>query len=747
MTNEMPDFLAGLNAQQKEAVTHLEGPLLVLAGAGSGKTRTITHKIAYLLRYHDCSAREVLAVTFTNKAADEMKSRVQALCGTHAGLPWISTFHSFGVRILRSHARRLGFSSDFAICDVGDQKNLLKQVMRELHLTEGQIALQKVRSIISRCKNHNQEPEDYLKSSRDFDAEWIYRIFCSYQKALLKSNAMDFDDLILLTVRLLSEHPEIRNFWASRLRYLLIDEYQDTNSTQYELVKLLSSVHSNITAVGDEDQSIYGFRGADINNILRFETDFPGARTIKLEQNYRSSQTILNAATAVVSNNLSRKGKVLWTQRPAGPPITLKVAEHAAAEAEFVAQQIYGHLREGKKPIAVLYRTNFQSRQFEESLRRLQIPYKLVGGVSFYSRKEVKDALAYLRLAANRQDDISLRRIINEPARGIGAATLDRILEIAVETSASLWDAIRIGLEENRFPGRAHLALERFRQIIDECGSQLQFPLHMALERILEKSGYFLALKKEDSEQAEDRLLNLQELLTLAKEYSDGKDSRQEFLDHVALRAEIDDFDGEVPVVLMTLHNAKGLEFPVVFLAGCEDGLFPHSRAIAEDDLEEERRLCYVGLTRAKEKLYLSYSRRRRFFGRDSDELSRPSRFLREVPEHLTEVVAAASDWHSERQPVLLGAQSLRTPSRKRVFPGRTYDSVSSVREALRKHGAGRQRGGGGLRVGAQIVHEKFGQGKILHIEEAPGDLKVTVQFPGIGKKKLLQRYARLRPV
>jgi DNA helicase-2/ATP-dependent DNA helicase PcrA len=547
-------------------------------------------------------------------------------------------------------------------------------------------------------------------------------------------------------VQLFRENADLCGRYGDIFRYLLIDEYQDTNPPQYELIRLLTVAHQNLSAVGDEDQAIYGFRGADITNILRFEADFPGAQVIKLEQNYRSCQTILSAATAVVSNNLNRKDKVLWTDLPKGEPITVFVADDAASEAAFVAQQTYLHRQDGVRSVAVLYRTNFQSRQFEEAFRRLSIPYKLVGGVSFYHRREVRDAMAYLRVVLNPGDDVSLGRILNQPPRGIGERTRSRLLRTSSDQSIPIWEAILKSLADQEFPGRAHRALQDFVDMIEACFEMRELPLHLALEKILKKVGYLKWLEDDGSEEASNRILNLKELMNVAREY-EGAESWQQFLDEAALHTELDEVDESADVTLMTLHNAKGLEFPVVFLAGCEEGLFPHSRSIAENDLEEERRLCYVGLTRARQRLYLSYSRHRRFFGRESNEINQPSRFLHEIPSELIENRYSQS-FHGSRSyaaPVSLQASSLSVPAKPRSnYSGKTYNSPDSIRQALSKRAP--KKGSGGLQKGTLIVHERFGKGQVLAVESTGDDLKVTVRFPGLGVKKLLQSYAKLKP-
>ena len=729
-------YLSDLNSEQRKAVCQTEGPVLVLAGAGSGKTRTLTYKIAHLIALDQARPEQILAVTFTNKAAEAMRDRVGNLLRQQASAPLICTFHSFAVRLLRRHAGRLDYGSDFAICDRDDQKRVLKRVYEELQLPEIEMPAARVLAIISWAKNQNWGPETYLQESPHIDAPEIARVFTTYQNQLRRSNAMDFDDLLLMSVELLRESEPLAQRYSRQYRYLLIDEYQDTNPPQYELIRLLSSSHRNVTAVGDEDQSIYGFRGADISNILRFESDFPGAVVVRLEENYRSTQNILDAATGVVTNNKKRKGKVLWTRKSIGEPLALYVADDAFDEARFVAWKIQEHLRGGGDGLAVLYRTNFQSRQIEDSLRRAQISYRLVGATSFYSRKEIKDALAYLRVANNPNDDVSLLRIINTPPRGLGRASMKRLEQVARERSCSYWRAIEDTLGGNAVPGRMHLALERFCESLRAWTQHLSLPLHIGLDKILRASGYTKALQDRDTPENRDRLQNLDELLMVAREYWEKGRPIQDFLDYAALYSESDQYDASAPVTLMTLHNAKGLEFPVVFLTGCEEGLFPHSRSIAEDDLEEERRLCYVGLTRAQERLYLSYCRRRRSFGRETDELNRPSRFLGEIPEHL---IAPLSTFGY--QPT--GHFSAR--KKTAPFTRQTYDSVESVQKWLGRGERGGAPGANGWVSGARIVHGNYGRGQILQVQNLGDDLKVTVRFPGIGIKKMLQSYAKLR--
>jgi DNA helicase II / ATP-dependent DNA helicase PcrA len=728
-------YLNDLNEQQRLAVTQLERPVLVLAGAGSGKTRTITYKIAYLIDQGFCRPQEILAVTFTNKAAEEMRKRVETLCRSLSAAPLIATFHSFAVRVLRRNAERVGYRSDFSICDADDQLAVLKSIYKQIGLPEKDFPAKRARAILSRAKNRGWGPKEYARNRPEWDPLEMLEIFPAYARYLRESNSMDFDDLLLLAVELLEKHQEIRESYGNRYRYLLIDEYQDTNHPQYRLVRLLTSVHQNLTAVGDEDQSIYGFRGADIENILRFEKDFPNPLIVKLEQNYRSTQNILDAASAVAARNVKRKGKVLWTREDKGAPLDVFVAQDAYSEASFAAGEAARHLREGERGIAVLYRTNFQSRQMEEAFRRTKIPYRIVGSVSFYKRKEVRDAIAYLRVVLHPDDGVSLLRIINEPARGIGDRTLQKLGDIASHRGISLWGALEAGIEEKLFPTRATEILTRFRTMLERCRRFAHLPPPKFLRRILEESGYLDALDRERTPEAKDRLQNLEELVALAKEYEREGLALQELIDNATLRSEADDFDAGAPVTLMTAHNAKGLEFPVVFVAGCEEGIFPHSLALDEGNIEEERRLFYVALTRARKKLYLSYSRRRRGQTGDSGEFSQPSRFLEEIPEHLLRVTNPA---YGYQRPSIL------TPRGSPHPPSATYNSPAKAMEFLNKLNSKRNSTGGFVK-GADVYHEKYGRGLVLQVEETGEDLKLTVQFPGVGIKKLLQRYARLK--
>ena len=726
----MDDYLQSLNDRQKQAVTTTEGPMLVVAGAGSGKTRVITCKIAHLIHRGRCRPWEILGVTFTNKAAEEMRLRVEGMLQGQDSVPILSTFHSFCVRVLRRHAELLGYGRDFAICDTDDQNAILKKICADAGIDE---PVRSVRSLVSRRKNsirrRNRTREYRVDDGSGGIEEVLGPVMERYQAHLEKSNAMDFDDLLLLTNRLFREQPELRETYSDRYRYLLIDEYQDTNATQYALVRHLTSVHRNVTAVGDEDQSIYAFRGADIGNILSFEKDFPGAVVVKLEQNYRSRQVILDAAMAVVSHNSERKAKRLWTRNPAGEPVVVHSADGPRAESLFVCRRIERHLRQGETGIAILYRINFLSRQFEETLSRFGIPYRLVGGVSFYKRKEVRDALAYLRVSRNPGDDLAMERIINTPPRGIGKRSLERLRLGAERSGGSLWDAVCREVDREDSPRRLRTVLERFITLVGQWRPWIdpRHPLDRGLERILKSSGYLRALEREASEEANNRLLNLEELLNVARNHSNSGRSHQEFLDEMALRSEADDHDEAAPVTLSTLHNAKGLEFPIVFVVGMEEGLLPHNRSLAEKNLEEERRLCYVGMTRSRKRLYLTHSRTRNMWGRDLHEPRNASRFLSEIPRRMMRY--SGPDWSQDK---LWGS------------------GHSAGRSGVSRAGSGRAAGVSGNRSfapGARVEHPDYGDGVILQVQKARDDLKLTVSFSGRGIKKFYQRYARVRLV
>jgi DNA helicase-2/ATP-dependent DNA helicase PcrA len=732
-----------LNPQQLDAVETTEGPVLILAGAGSGKTRVITYRVAHLIVNKKVTPQSVLAVTFTNKAADQMKTRIRKLLpAERSGDPLISTFHSFCVRLLRREIDALGYSRDFTIYDESDQLQVIKPVMKELKFDERVITPKSVQSRISHAKNHGKTPQNLLDDSWEPAGEITANVFAEYEKRLRKSNALDFDDLLIKTVVLFDKFPQTAEKYSARYPYIMVDEYQDTNRQQYRLVRHLARLHDNICVVGDEDQSIYSWRGADIQNILSFEKDFPRVRVIKLEQNYRSTKTILAAASAVVAHNEMRKGKSLWTQNTSGELITYFEAGDADEEAMFVAERIIQHQRSAPDAhIAVLYRTNFISRVLEEKLRRYNMKYRIIGGFSFYERAEIKDMISYLTVALNPNDSVHLLRIINSPARAIGKTTTDTLEEIAVERGVSVWGAIEIALREQKLAQRTIRALDGFYQVIDEAVKSADtLSTSALLQKIVHETKYIQLLQEEGSEEAASRIENIRELLTAAEESHERGERLREFLDHAALVSDQDSFDEKSPISLMTLHTAKGLEFPLVFIMGLEEGLFPHSRSQAEAaQLEEERRLFYVGMTRAEQKLYLSSCRYRRYFGNMDQQVSEPSRFLAEVPADLIDDAA-------ERR---------RKPSFK--YNGQSYNTVDAVMRVLgggpsrppappppMAKPPGAKRATGGWSLGTRVRHPKYGYGTILRTEGAGEDLKLTVSFVSYGLKKLIAKYAEL---
>src|SRR5437868_9442118 len=676
----MTDFLSQLNAQQREAVISSDGPLLILAEAGSGKTRVIAHRIAYLIAERGVWPRNILAVTFTNKAAEEMRRRVSKLIeGLEIGsAPLISTFHSLCVRILRRDIEALnaGYTRSFTIYDQDDTVRLTRNCIRDLGMDDKQLTPRSVQAAISSAKNRGEDAEIFSARAHYVDERRasIARVFQLYEERLHKNNALDFDDLLIKTVRLLRDVPEVRERYNDRFRYLLVDEYQDTNQLQFGLIRLLTEQSQNICVVGDPDQSIYRWRGADITNILKFEEHFPSAKVIRLEENYRSTQNILDLASGVIKHNVERKEKALWTQNPAGEKIRYYQALDADSEARFVANKIGEHLRvEPKIRAAVLYRTNSQSRVFEEAMRRASLAYIIVGGFSFYERMEVRDVIAYLKLAINPHDSIALQRIINTPPRGIGRMTLDEIENRARELGISYWDAISdLVVDEQRLSARAVAVLANFQRIVRVLAAKVEVvlrageepdraydddlteqqiestsPVSDLVKAAILDTGYENALKAENSEEAEARLENLQELVNAAVDYDEqGSQGLRDFLDHSALVADTDQYKPDVPVTLMTAHSAKGLEFPVVFLVGLEDGLFPHSRSLSDSsDIEEERRLAYVAMTRAERILYVTHAVKRRVYG---EELaSEPSQFLNEMPLELIEDLSRGRSWLS----------------------------------------------------------------------------------------------------
>ena len=765
------DFLAGLNPRQKEAVEHAEGPLLVLAGAGSGKTRVITHRIAHLVRACRVPDWAVLAVTFTNKAAGEMRDRVTALVGGgEQARPTVATFHSFCVRLLRREGAplgqvRRGFTPLFTIYDDDDQLAMLKSIYKSLGLDDKFMQHRAALSRISHAKSQKQSPEDLARAATDPVATRFATVYERYEARLRDSNALDFDDLLLESVNLLRQDDATRKKLNDRYEFVMVDEYQDTNRIQYDLMRLLTGQRGNICVVGDEDQSIYGWRGANIRNILDFERDFPGAAIIRLEQNYRSTQTILEAAGGVVAHNTERIGKTLWTEAGAGEKITLYEAPDSENEALWIADTVEARLaRNPGERVAVLYRTNSQSRQIEEALRRYGRKYIVVGGFSFYQRAEVKDILAYLKVLVSPHDSISLLRIINTPARGIGRTTMEQVEQYALRHELSLWSAVERLLEAHGFSGRAEAALAVFHRLIAELAAQLETrPIAETLDEVLERTGYRKMLEDEGTEDARTRLANLEELLNAAADASERGETLRDFLDHAALVSDADSADERAQVSLLTMHNAKGLEFPVVFIAGLEEGLFPHSRSLdSESGMEEERRLCYVGMTRAEKKLYLSWARYRRRFGGGQPEVSLASRFLTEVPRNLVETVrgdlprARTVDLFSERY-------QARESAQRNLYTGKTYNSVESIRQffsgpapaspvapasSAKPAAAPRMVGKPGpkkLGPGSTIEHAKYGRGTVLRLEGAGEDTKLTVSFPGYGLKKLIAKFAGIK--
>jgi len=773
------DFLKGLNPQQREAVSCTEGPLLILAGAGSGKTRVITHRIAHIIAARHVPPSAILAVTFTNKAAGEMRERVAGLL---AGLsldssPQISTFHSFCVRLLRRDGDPLsrirpGFNRRFTIYDDEDQVAIIKAAYRALGLDEKEFMQYRAAlSRISHAKNRRQGPSDLYKSAVNQESEALAAVFEEYEKSLRNANALDFDDLLLEAVRLLEHDESTRRAWNRRLSYVMIDEYQDTNRSQYELMRLLSAEHGNVCVVGDEDQSIYSWRGADIRNILDFERDFPQAKVIRLEQNYRSTKNILGAAGAVVENNKQRKGKKLWTEAAAGDKLGLYAAYDAENEALFIADTIEKHLAAHPLDhVAVLYRTNFQSRQIEEALRRYGRKYNIVGGFSFYQRAEIKDTVAYLKLATSNSDSVSLLRIINTPARGIGRTTVEQIERAARENGLSLWDAIQRILDEQHLSTRSQSSLVVFRNLVQELSLVASSTSLPDLVRfILERTGYRAMLQQEKTPESEARLENLGELINAAAEAAERGETITDFLDHAALVAETDALDETAAITLMTLHNAKGLEFPVVFLSGMELGLFPHSRSMdSEAALEEERRLCYVGMTRARKRLILTWAKYRRRFGGGEQERATPSWFLSEVPEHLIHNLGARDE--PGEVDLTVERYDARQSARRNTFTGKTYNSVDNISQFFQQRGmpfnppmppkpqpppvAGKppamQKGAPtaprkGARTGMTVEHPKYGTGTVVRREGDGEDAKITVNFPRYGLKKLVEKYAGLK--
>jgi DNA helicase-2/ATP-dependent DNA helicase PcrA len=735
---ETPDrvaaLLEGLNPPQREAVTAGPGPLLILAGAGSGKTRVLTHRIAYLLRTGQARANEILAITFTNKAAQEMRERVELLVGRATRAMWVMTFHSACARMLRADAHRLGYTRQFTIYDAADSRRLIKKCLDDLDIDPKRFTPRAIQVQISDAKNKLRSGDDYRQMVGSFFEQTVADVYEAYERELHRANAMDFDDLLFRAVNLLELFQEVRDRYANAFRWILVDEYQDTNRAQYRWLQLLSSEHRNLTVVGDDDQSVYGFRGADITNILEFEDDYVDAQVIRLEQNYRSTQTILSAANAVVANNRGRKSKSLWTEIGEGDRIKVRELADEHAEARFVAAEIERLVDEGvsRSELAVFYRTNAQSRVLEDMLVRAQIAYQVIGGTKFYERAEIKDAVAYLTFLVNPADGGAFTRIANSPKRGIGQTSLSRVLAHSDATGITPWDAAAAAESVPSLGTAAQKAFGRFMSTMERLAERIEggAPVAELLEEMLRETGYLEALEAERTIEAQGRIENLQEFVHVAREYDAtsgaGEDAGvAEFLQQIALLADADQLrDDEGLVTLMTLHNAKGLEFPIVFMIGCEDGVFPHSRAIDEGALEEERRLAYVGVTRAMRDLYITYARRRNVFGADSFGLR--SRFIDEIPPELTD--------QPDRNAVGVG----RPAGAGRVASWATAAAASAESATAAPDSAGQV-----FRMGDDVVHAAFGEGVVLGVE--PGGI-VVVRFASDGsQRKLMADYAPIR--
>ncbi len=726
------DLLEGLNPSQREAVTHGDGPLLIVAGAGSGKTRVLTHRIAYLIKERDLSPFALLAITFTNKAADEMKGRVGQLVGPVAEKMWVSTFHSACVRILRRNADRLGYPSGFTIYDQADAVRLTSYVLRDLNIDSKRFPPRSVHGVISATKNDLISADEYAGLVSTMHERKVADVYREYQARLHRAGAMDFDDLLVQAVELFRRHPDVLEHHQRRFEHVLVDEYQDTNRAQNELVLMLAREHRNVCVVGDSDQSIYQFRGADIRNILEFEEAFPDATVVVLEQNYRSTQTILDAANAVIANNFGRKPKELWSEQGPGVPIVRYHADDETDEAQWVANRLADlHDESGYRwgDLAIFYRTNAQSRVIEEHLMRVGIPYQVVGGTRFYDRREIKDAMAYVKAIVNPTDEVSVKRILNVPRRGVGDATVGRLDAWARVQGLSFMDALR-RQDDAGVTGTAVKGIARFVALVDELAELVPGGPGDLLEAVLDQSGYVAELEAERSIEAEGRLENLAELVGVARDF----ETVDEFLEQVSLVSDTDSLDEEdSAVVLMTLHSAKGLEYPAVFVIGLEDGVFPHLRSLGEpDQLEEERRLCYVGITRAQERLYLTHAWSRMLFG--SSQYNPPSRFLDEIPTELVESIEGTR------------RGSRRSAGGRSWDPGQGRDRIVEAALAPQRP----QPSGAdslGLRIGDDVRHAKWGEGVILDLEGQGDKTEAVVRFPDVGEKRLLLAWAPLEKV
>ena len=736
-----------LNNMQQEAVYHTEGPLLILAGAGSGKTRVLTHRIAYLIAEKGVNPWNILAITFTNKAAQEMRERVDKIVGMDGGSVWVSTFHSTCVRILRRHADRIGYDNNFTIYDTDDQKTLMKDVCRRLNVDTKKYKERSLLAQISHAKDELITPDEMLLNAADFNEKKVAEIYREYQNSLRRNNALDFDDLIVKTVELFQHCDQVLEQYQERFRYIMVDEYQDTNTAQFKFVSLLASRYGNLCVVGDDDQSIYKFRGANIGNILGFERVFPDAKVIRLEQNYRSTQNILNAANDVIANNTERKPKTLWTENPEGDKLHFRQFMNGFEEAEYVVGDISKKHREGTcryRDCAILYRTNAQSRLFEEKCLLANIPYKIVGGVNFYARKEIKDLLSYMKTIDNAADDLAVRRILNVPKRGIGATTIGRVQEYADHMQVSFYDALRVS-EEIPSIGRAQSKIDGFVTFIQSLKSKAAaYTVQELLEEIIDLTGYADELREEDTEESRARLENIDELISKTVSYqeamaAEGREaSLSGFLEEIALIADIDSVDSDQDyVLLMTLHSAKGLEFPYVYLAGLEDGVFPSSMCIFSADLsdmEEERRLCYVGITRAMKDLTLTCAQQRMIRG--ETQYNRVSRFVREIPRELVELGHTIQEKKPKIQETSSGKSSYM--QMKMAFQSKAFQPQSFTVKKADSLDYG---------VGDTVRHVKFGVGIVKDIVEGGRDYEVTVDFDRVGIKKMFAGFAKLKKI
>ncbi len=763
----MSELLNKLNAVQREACEYTGGPLLILAGAGSGKTRVLTHRVAYLIEQGLCNPWEILVVTFTNKAAKEMKERVEALVGEDVKVEWLGTFHSICVRILKRDIEYLGYTKDFNIIDEQDKQKLIKQVLKELRIDEDKFSATSIISGISKAKDELKTPADYERDATgDYREEQIAKVYTEYQKLLKKNNSVDFDDLIFLTVRLFEENSSRLEYWQNKFKYILVDEYQDTNHAQFKIIYMLASHHGNVCVVGDESQSIYGFRGADISNILEFEKAYKNAKVIKLEQNYRSTKTVLAAANAVIKNNKSKIDKSLWTENDEGDKIDLFFAKNEYDEGQYIVDTIDKMARENKysySDFVVLYRTNAQSRAIEEVFMREGTPYRIIGGLKFYSRKEIKDIISYLKLINNIKDNVAFARIINEPKRGIGDTTVDKLRELADESGLSMFEVLEDDIKVAGF--RCSSKLIEFKNIIKTVVQAKDSGMSNAdvIMKVLEHTGYMAELEKDKSKESDSRIENINEFIGVAKNFDEesADNSLGDFLESIALVSDIDNLDdSESAVTLMTMHNAKGLEYPVVFMVGMEEGLFPSRRAIDEDNIEEERRLCYVGITRAEKHLTLTMAKQRTMYG--STTYTTPSRFVTEVPdENYSEVALdnknnGYNKTQSRYNDDEYGATQkyIRSGGANAMFESRSMSRTSNktsnigidVASFLKNVNGGASKikieqsskNSSEYEIGMRVKHKKFGEGQILSLDNREDTLIAEIHFERFGTKRLI---------